>query len=186
MNHKMILSIAGFCTLLMTGCTTYAPRYSTSVENMIYLKDVKGTAKVRLATFSSYRPGLHAIGCRGVGPVSAPDDQPFERYIQRAIEAELRVSDLFDLTDSIEMKGHLEKISMSSNIGVARWEITMSFSSPGKESFTVSIVHKVNSAWNGQQACFLVAQGLVGAVQELLFNTFKHPSFKSWLTKKAA
>ena len=185
MNHKIILIVAGFFTLLMTGCTTYAPRYSISTENMIYLKDVKGTAKVRLANFSSYKPGLHAFGCRAAGPISAPDDQPFEQYIQRAMEAELRVSDLFDPTGSIEMKGHLEKISMSSNIGVARWEITMSFSSPGKESFTVSIVHKVNSAWNGQQACFMVAQGLVGAVQELLFNTFKHPSFKSWLKKAA-
>ena len=169
--------------MLTAGCTTYAPQYSISYENMISLKDAKGGNKIQLGTFSSYKPDLHSIGCRGVGPVSAPNDQPFEQDIKRAIEGDLRASDLYGSAGSVEVNGHLQKILMSSNIGVARWEITMSFSSPGKESFTVDVVHKVNNAWNGQQACFFVAQGFPGAVQELLFMTFKHPVFKSWLTK---
>ena len=182
MNRRIITMSCGIL-MLAAGCTTYAPQYTISSENMISLKEVKGGNKIQLGNFTSYKSDLHAIGCRGVGPVSTPNDQPFEQYVKRAMEGELRASDLYGSAGSVEVNGHLQKILMSSNIGVARWEITMNFSSPGKESFVVDVVHKVNNAWNGQQACFFVAQGFPSAVRELLYMTFKHPIFKSWLSR---
>jgi hypothetical protein len=183
MSHIGLLASVGFMLLLTSGCTTYyAPRYSVSMENMASLKNTKEGNKIHLGTFSSYKPGLQTFGCRGAGPVGAP--QPFEQYIRRAMETELQIADIFDPNGPLEVSAHLNRIAMSSNIGIARWEISMTFSAPGKESFVVDVVHKTDSAWNGQQACFLVAQGFPGAVQELLFQTFNHPVFRSWTVKQ--
>lgn len=185
MYRTLTLISAGLLMIIASGCSTYyAPRYSVSTENMGSLKSMKAGNKIRLGAFTSYKPGLQTFGCRAAGPVGA--SQPFEEYIKRAMQSELQISDVFDPNGPLELSGHLTRIAMSSNIGVARWEVSMTFSSPGKESFTVDVVQKTDSAWNGQQACFLVAQGFPGAVQELLLQTFNHPVFKSWAAKQAS
>ena len=73
----------GFFAIVVTavviaGCSTFdVGRYGVSVENNAALKKLGG-GKVAVAKFTAAEPGKKEIACRAVGPITTPDDQPFE------------------------------------------------------------------------------------------------------------
>lgn len=173
--------------LLLSGCTTFnAYSYTTNGNNLEALRSIsQNSEKVKIGTFTSYKPGLHSFACRLAGPVTTPHRQPFELYIQQAFEEELRAADFLASDTSIVVDGYLERIAMSSQLGVAGWVIRMRFSSPGKESFVVEIEHRAHSSWSAADACAKVADALNPAVRSLFAKVVQHPTFKSWFSAKA-
>ena len=69
--------------LLLTGCSISANQYSVHADSITALRSHTGKT-VKLATFTSDKPGKSEIMCRLVGMIQTPAGVPFERYVDEA------------------------------------------------------------------------------------------------------
>src|SRR5262245_14942793 len=94
--------------VILAGCSTFdVGRYGVSVENAKALKDYRGQT-VKVGTFTAKESRIE-ISCRPVGPITTPDNQPFEDYVRRALIDELTVADLLSDNAPVTLTGSLNK-----------------------------------------------------------------------------
>jgi hypothetical protein len=160
----------------MSGCAFSINTYGASVENVENIKR-QNLPPVALASFTATRPGLSVITCRGAGPVTTPGNIPYESYIEGAIRDEFKLAGIFDANSRQTINGHLELVDFSSNIGVARWMLTLKLSTD-RVSYTTMTEHPFSTNYFGDKACQQVAQAFVPAVQQLIRDVAASPNFK--------
>ena len=158
-------------------CAFSINTYGASVENVENIKR-QSLSPVALAPFTSAKPGLSVITCRGAGPVTTPGKIPYESYIEGAIRDEFKLAGIFDGNAAQTINGHLELVDFSSNIGVARWMLTLKLSSE-RGSYTTMTEHPFSTNYFGDKACQQVAQAFVPAVQQLIRDVAASPSFRT-------
>lgn len=83
---------------------------------------------VKLATFTSDKPGKSEIMCRLAGMIQTPGGVPFERYVEGAFRTELLVAGLATDAAPVTLTGHLERMHFSTGTE-AIWEIMVALTS---------------------------------------------------------
>lgn len=102
-----------FLAVLLSACSTMAPSYSPSVENVQSLRD-SGASPVRSVKFDAdpKTANNESISLRGAGMVS-PVDGKYSAYVEDAMRAELRTARLLDDKSDIEISGVLTQNDVS-------------------------------------------------------------------------
>jgi len=113
--------------------------------------------------------------------VSTPDGEYFEDFIRKAFLDELRFAEKFSTEADITITGHLEKIDFNSFSGT--WYIIMTISSSNGKSFQVSEEYGYETSFLfGEIACYLTAEALMPAVQNLITKIINHNMFADLLS----
>jgi hypothetical protein len=160
---------------LLSGCAFNISPYGASINNVEAIKKHSG-AKIAVANFTSSKPGLRAIACRGAGPVNTPNDQSFESYVRNAFVDELKLAGIYDPQSSAILSGRLDKVDFNSNIGAGKWVLSVTVSN-GKSSYAVDSIYPFSTNWVADKACQQVAQAFEPAVQKLLGTLVSDPRF---------
>lgn len=163
--------------LVLSGCSTYAAhRYSISADNVVALRALSGKM-INVGTFTGTQPGQRDIMCRGVGPIKAPDGEPFSEFVRRALMDELRIANVFSATAPVTLTGNLDRIDFSSASG--NWNLALTVMSSNGKSTTVTEVYSYTSSWYGETACNQTAQALMPAVQNLIGKLVRSQEFSA-------
>ena len=184
-KSSVILSSLVFLCYFMTGCASFTvSNYGVSTDNVLALKKFseKGQ-KISVGEFTAAKPGEKTIFCRGAGNVKVSGEHSFESYIREAFINELKLGELYDPKSETEIKGFLDEIEMGS-FNPGKWRIRMTFSSQGKEPFSVESVYEFPSHWIAEHACQKVAQEFVPAVQKFIKTVIEKQEFQDMMRKK--
>ncbi len=165
------------CVMLLPACAFNINTYGASVENVEAIKR-QNLPPVALGKFTATKPGISVITCRGTGPVTTPGKISFESYIEGALRDELKLASIYDANSKLVLSGNMDLVDFSSNLGVARWMLTLALSS-GNVSYTTATEHPFSVNYFGDKACQQVAQAFVPAVQQLIRDVTADPRFKT-------
>jgi hypothetical protein len=175
---RQIAALAG--VVLLSGCAFNIGSYGSSVDTVESIRR-QNLPPVSLAPFTATKPGVTTIYCRGTGPVETADKKSFESYIEAAMRDDLKLAGIYDPDSKLVLNGNLDAIDFSSNMGVARWMITLSVSST-KPGYATSIQHQFSTNFVGDKACQQVAGAFVPAIQQLVRQVAENPQFKTLFT----
>lgn len=169
------LPVAVLVVSVLSGCAYNAAPYGASVRNVESLKSLS-MKPVSVVRFQSSKPGLASITCRAAGPVTVSPS--FEDYIEKAFIDELKLAGVYDPGSKLALSGKLEEIDFSSGITDGKWAFTMTMSNSRNESYTVSSAYGFSGSFVADKACQETAQAFGPAVQKLIEDIVRHPSFK--------
>ncbi|MBI5583811.1 MAG: hypothetical protein HY892_08290 [Deltaproteobacteria bacterium] len=161
--------------LIVSGCATFTPQqYSISVDNNAALRSLNGMT-VNVGPFTSAPSIKNEVMCRGAGPISTPDKNPFSEYIRKALIDELKVANAFSATAPATITGKLEAIDFSSMEG--RWNIKLTLNSSNGKSMAVTENYSYETSFEGVRACEQTAKSLMPAVQSLIGRLARSQEF---------
>jgi hypothetical protein len=124
--------------------------------------------------------------CRAVGPISQPDFLPYEEYIRRAINEELRLAQIYDSAPgAMALKGAVTELSFNSNLA-ANWTIGVRLETPDGRAATAKVVAPFESALFARLACDNVEDAWPGAVQKLIEALVVSPEFRRLMVRMDA
>jgi len=170
-----VLLLAAVCS----GCASFdVGRYGVSVENNAGLKKFNGRT-VSVGKFTATEPGKTKITCRAVGPVTTPDERPFEDYVRKALIDELTVAGMLAESGPVTLTGTLNKVDFDS--GAGEWALDLTVISSNGRSVNVADKYKYGFTYVGETACARTAKSFVPAVQLLIGKLVYHPEFGSLL-----
>jgi hypothetical protein len=176
MRARISLLIA---IVLISGCSSYTiTKYGVTPDNVTALRTVGGQ-RVNIGPFGATKAGQTSIGCRGVGPIKAPDGSTFEEYIRRAFIDEFKVADMLADSAPVTLTGNLDKLDFSSTSG--KWTIDLTLTSSNGRTLTTNEVYDYETSFIGEKACALTAQAFTPAVQSLVGKVFRRPEFSDLL-----
>jgi hypothetical protein len=169
----------------LTGCGYTINNYGASVDNVEALKALKqANTQVSVNSFSASHGDHKSIMCRAAGPIETPNKQSFEKYIEEALVAELKLAGLYSPGADIKLDGRVDKLDFNSNIGAGSWAFELTASSSNGKSMTVKSRHEFSTNWVADKACQQVAQAFSPAVQALISDLVKSPEFATLLQDK--
>ena len=160
---------------LISGCAYNTSPYGASVRNVETIK-ANNIKPVAVAQFSSAKPGLASITCRAAGPVTVTPS--FESYIERAFIDELKLAGAFNPGSNITLAGKLEEVDFSSGMTDGNWTFMLTVSNNRNESFTTKSTFGFSGSFIADKACKEVAQAFGPAVQKLIEDVVRDPTFK--------
>lgn len=158
----------------LSGCTTFkAPTYTPTKSNSESIEgsDVGFYVEALQPRFED----TGSIMCRGVGPVETPGQTTFSRYIQSALESELRTAGLWD-GDGKRIVMQLAQVDFSSTLGATNWYINAHYTIAGTQTEIATTYHD-RSSYLGTKACNNMALYLPKAVSEHFSQLFQSGAF---------
>lgn len=171
MTAKILLTLV---SILSIGCSSVPiNRYATSAHNVSVLRKSEHK-KINVGKFQDAQD-RKKIGCRGLS-LSAPDDDSFAAYIQKALVSDLMMADIFDINSDVTLTAVIDKLELKSTSG-ANWDIELTINSSNGRSIKLAEIYKFESAFNGDEACRNASQAFVPAVQNLISKLVRSPEF---------
>ncbi len=135
MNRLLYACSALLFSAVLTGCSTVAPTYPSSLDNIAALK-ATGPAKIKVGTFTD-TPGagnVNPISLRGTR-VSSPYQESYANYVGEALKLELTLADKYAANANIDISGALIKN-----------DVDASGFSTGRGNMDVQVVVRNNAA----------------------------------------
>jgi hypothetical protein len=172
-NNNMILVLLAI--LLFSGCTTIAPQYQPDFELVNELKDMN-VPSMKSGEFTEADDSLNSISIRG-GAMVSPYGKSYAEYLKKALEEELKQSDLWDPSSKIVISGTLLKNDLDgsgTNIGVSDISAIFVVTKDDSEIYnkTHTIHHQWESSFMGAIAVPKARQNYAISIQKLLRNFF--------------
>jgi hypothetical protein len=178
----MVTALAAFAIMgLLAGCSVSANPYAIHGDTVLALRAHRSTP-VRLAPFTSDKPGKSEILCRGAAMIQTPGGTPFEKYVEDAFRTEMLVADVLSDTAPVTLSGRLDKMHFST-AAEAIWELGVTLQSSNGRTLTVAEAYSFNWHFGGDSACREAATAMAPAVQSLIRKTVQHPDFSSLLQR---
>ena len=160
---------------MLSGCAFNATPYGVSSQNVEIIKSQK-IKPVAVSPFTSYKPGLASISCRGTGSIEVTPN--FENYIESALIDELKLAGAYDPESNVTITGKLEEIDVSSAMDGGKWTLSVTISNGKNQSFITKSIFTFSGSYIGDRACAEVAQHFTQAVQQLIKEIVQNPKFK--------
>jgi hypothetical protein len=173
------LSLLVAVGLLLAGCSMSANAYAVHPDTITKLRSYSGKS-VKLAPFTSDKPGKSEIMCRGVGMIQTPGGVPFERYVEDGFRTEMVVAGIASDSAHVTLAGHLERMHFQT-FSESAWDLQVTLSSSNGRRLTISDSYKFNWHFVGDQACREAATAMALAVQSLVRKAVQHPEFTGLL-----
>lgn len=160
------------------ACSTPAPMYQPSVDNVLTLKR-GGTAAVRTGEITNAgdnRPMLRAT------PMASPYENSYGEYLRTALRLELTEAGRFNEQAAIEVGGVLIKndidvYGFKTGIGQIGARITVKRSGALRYDKEVSATHEWPSSFFGMIAIPTARDNYLQVVQKLLKQLYADPEF---------
>ncbi|GAL04704.1 hypothetical protein ACFFLZ_15235 [Photobacterium aphoticum] len=170
--------LVALCSLALTACSTMQPpRYASSVDNVMKLKEFDGakahvTALTQTADFSAT--------CRLMGPIEPADGLTIPEFITKAINDEFKMASIYS-QDGNTITGDIKNIEFSSSSGLTNgyWDISVILNSSNGSSLETSNKYTFKSGFDAITACNATADALTPAVQDLIKMAVNHPDFST-------
>lgn len=127
MNIKFITYVVVLTAGLLAGCSTVAPKYSGSRQNIENLKAI-GDFRVGVEKFSDNlnSGNKNPLTMRGINTVTSPYGGSYAGYVEHAVRQELSIADRYLSNSSIKIGGKLFTNDVDAsgfNIGTAVCEV---------------------------------------------------------------
>ena len=172
------LAVILCATLCLSACETpTTQRYAISADNMQALQTV---GKKGIGVGSMTAPAEFSANCRLLGPMRVADGLTHTQYIQRALEAELKVAGAY-LAESprVLLSGAITRLEFSSSRAVTggSWTIDLALKSSNGQALQVAEYYEFESGFAANDACRNTAEAFSRAVQNLIGKTFGHSKF---------
>lgn len=168
--------------LFMTGCSTPAPQYSASLDNVAALKQ-GGDAKAKVGTFMTVKAKGNAnpISLRGTA-MTSPYQGSYANYVTEALKQELTTAGKYAADASTEITGTLLKNDLdASGINTGDGNIEVRFvvkNSDGVKFDKVkSVKHQWESSFAGYTAIPRAMEQYPILVRKLLAELYADPDF---------
>jgi hypothetical protein len=173
-----------FSVFLLVGCQTgVVPVYSIYGDTNFAIKSIGISEKIGFGTFSSH--SLVDMGCRAVGEVLLPRGQTPNEYIQKAIETELKVANLYSIdSPKIVLSGTLNKVLLSTTNPAPQdssWDLNITVKSSNGRTLNVDEYYQFDT--RADTRCKEAADAFVPATQNLIVKIFTSPHFKNLIQK---
>jgi hypothetical protein len=173
------LTITLLSGLLLAGCSVSANPYAVHPDTISALRSHTGKS-VKLATFTSDKPGKSEIMCRGAAMIQTPQGIPFEKYVEDAFRTELLVAGLEAPNAPVTLTGHLEQMHFQT-FSKASWELQVTLASSNGRRLAIAEDYAFNWHFVGDYACREAATAMALAVQSLVRKAVQHPEFAGLL-----
>ena len=160
---------------ILSGCAFKTIPYGASSQNVEIIKS-QNINPVAVSPFTSYKPGLASLSCRGTGTVAVTPN--FENYIENALIDELKLAGAYDPASNVTITGKLEEIEVSSAMDGGNWTLLVTITNGKNQSFTTKSIFTFPGSYIGSKACAEVAQHFTQAVQQLIKQIVQNPEFK--------
>lgn len=171
-----------FALLIVSGCTTFAPQYSSSFENTQALER-KGGSGVSIEPFEAANDEVNNLSVRG--PFLAPTEESYVLYLQKAVEQELYDAKRLDPNSEVKIGGVLleNEIDAGISIGTAHMKVEFVVRDPDRERYreTHSADIQWPSSYFGNVAIPMAVKEYPRVVQDLLRSLFSDPEFHNAL-----
>jgi hypothetical protein len=178
--HWLLLAL----TFVLAGCSISGNPYAVHPETITALRSQTGRT-VRLAPFTSDKPGKSEIMCRLVGMIQTPGGVPFERYVEDAFRTDLVIAGLESPTAPVTLSGHLERMHFTTGTE-AVWDIELALASSNGRRLRIVENYAFNWHYLADYACREAATAMSVAVQALVRRAVQHPEFAALLTPGSA
>jgi len=137
----LILSI-----LFVSGCTSFAPPYQPDFELVNKLKSMDIPA-MKTGKFTEQNESVNKITIRG-GPMVSPHDKSYAKYLEKALEEELKQSELWDKSSNIVISGTLLVNELDgSGISVGESDISANFVVTKNSTRIYDKTHTIHHEW---------------------------------------
>ncbi len=173
--------VAGFFVLAASGCSTTAPAYPVSIENVELLK-MAGDFKARVGTFGAAQVAANAnpISLRGTA-MRSPYGNSYGDYVAEAIKQELMLAQKLAPAAGVEISGEMLKNDIDAAIGTGRGNAQVRFvvKQGGQVRFdkVKSTEQQWESSFAGMVALPRAMQEYGLMIQKLLASLYSDPDF---------
>ena len=176
-QNSTIIAVSIASIILFTGCQRTVDVYTPEV-------DFKTNAVSKLAINYGNEIIINEypsrIGCSMDSAIVTPSGKSYSLYVENALISELKRNNLYNKTNALNLINiHLEDIESSSMFGASYWQFTVRITSKGSEEFTVSSRYVVDTHIKMDKACQDMRDTFEPALNKLMKDVFKHPSFNS-------
>jgi hypothetical protein len=169
--------------LFLAGCSVSAGPYAVHPDTISALRSYMGKS-VKLAPFTSDKPGKSEVMCRAAAMIQTPQGVPFEKYVEDAFRTELLVAGLESPTAPVTLTGHLEQMHFQT-FSKASWELQMTLASSNGRRLAIAEDYAFNWHFAGDSGCREAATAMALAVQSLVRKAVQHPEFAGLLAPGA-
>lgn len=176
-----IIRIATVVSIItIAGCSTVAPQYSPSIDNIQSLKNAN-IEKVSVGKFSAGDNKVNELTIRG-GSFQSPVNASYVEYLQKALEQELYDANQLNKNSDIKISGVLLKNDIdASGMNVGTAVMDAEFSVHDTSSVRYKKTHSANIEWPssfiGGIAIPRAIKEYPRVVQELLGKLYADPEF---------
>jgi hypothetical protein len=183
---KTLLSGLGTAlfALFLTGCTTVAPQYTPSIDNVTALKSA-GTTKAAVGPIASAQPKVNQLSMRGTA-MNSPYDNSYANYVAEALKQELAMAGRYAADANTTIDGTLLKNELDASgfsTGEASIEVRFVVKNGGAVKFdkVKSASHQWESSFAGQVAIPRAIGAYSTLVQKVLGALYADPEFAAAL-----
>lgn len=180
---------SGFLTIasifLLTACSTQAPKYELSYDNVKKLENTG--AQITIEPFSALSVSQEKVSIRGTNLESPHGDNLID-YIEYAITAEFKKAGIFSSNSSKKLFAEIRINRIwASGVSEGRGQIDAEFSIINRDETEYNNTIVANKIWDssflGAIAITNAAQAYKMLVQELLSNLYSDEKFIKALSK---
>lgn len=160
----------------ISACSTMQPpRYSSSVDNVVALREL-GTAKLNVSNLT--QSAKFSANCRLMGPIEPADGLSMPDFIAKAFNDEFKLANIYSESGTT-ITGDITKIQFSSISGLTNgfWDIGLVLGSSNGNSLVVENKFDFKSGFDAITACNATADALSPAIQDLIYKTVTSPEF---------
>lgn len=131
---------------------------------------------IAVGRFKAAKPGQSTITCRAAGPVTVSPS--FEACIEKAFIDDLKLAGVHEPSSTLVLTGKLEEVDFSSGISDGNWMFTLEVTHSRNESLTTKSKFNFSGSFVADKACQELAQAFSPAVQRLVEDVIRDPTFK--------
>jgi hypothetical protein len=165
---------------VLEGCTTVAPQYQPSFDNVQKLKE-SGNSVASVGVVTAGSDKVNSLTIRG-GSFQSPYDGSYAQYVQEALQQELYDAERFSKDAEVQVSGVLVSNEIDAagfSIGTA--DIEAKFVVRKVDDVRYEKVHKAHHEWPssfvGAIAIPKAVQEYMVVVQKLLGSLYADPAF---------
>ncbi|MBP6116505.1 MAG: hypothetical protein KBC57_11495 [Neisseriaceae bacterium] len=168
-------------TLTLSACSTLAPTYPTSIDNVQTLKGA-GFIAAQVGNFSDSpsKDNANPISIRS-NPMSSPYANSYAKYIEAALKDELQLANKLQNDASVEISGELLKNDMTTGMSEGNSHIEARFMVKKADAVVYDQIKTAHHSWPSN---FVGAIAIPRSIQEypttiqiLLKNLYADPAF---------
>jgi len=189
-DHSRISLLVVAATVLgLTACSTVAPMYQATNENVQVLQ-AGPNSKLTTGDFKSggdKRDELNKLTIRG-GSFASPYDGSYTNYLKEAIRVELEAAGLWDPKANVRISGELLDNWLDgsgASVGDARITARFVVERAGSKAYdkTLTAKHEWESSFMGPVAIPAAQRGYVTTVKKLVNQLFSDKDFQGAVRK---
>lgn len=179
--RKTGLLAALICTAMLAACTTVAPSYQATVDNVKVLQKMSGNGVAEVGKFTVADDSLNHLRIRA-SVYASPANGSFSEYIKEAVKNELASAGKLGNNTNAVISGQLLKNYLDGSYGVGKATVSVRFTVTRGTTISYEKIITGETTWDspfvGAIAIPEAQRNHTEAVKQLLGNLFADADFQ--------